>query len=467
MEPKIRIKIIQIVLLFSFCGIITEKVFSQPTPPPSGPDFGSSTPITIFTPKNESINATTYTDVSDWVTYWEALGTWYVTSNGWDATREGPATHEYNCHGYAWHVSENSPHCWINYNELSKYWTGLQSYVQVSTNAIGRKIRFTNDDHSAITAPSGYVRSKWARLPLYRHLINHCPYISTGLSYYELFPNLTGSVNLLCLNGQRSFNTNITNMSGATFSWTPGPFITEVSGSGTSQYTIKGIGNGYSSVGLQINTPSGFSWLDTKYFYAGKPVLSNQKVDGYNYYTGYQICPGNHWLAVTVTGEGASNTAWTVPQGIAYFVGYNELDFTFPFSWSSIAFSATSTNGCGTTSNTSYYLTKKTYGCPYGMTLSPNPASDYVTITIEQDQRILGGIADTSNIYLKSIENSGGTYENHKIKIYNSQSSLVSSYTRGGNKFDIQLRNLNDGLYIIEVTDGLNIYRQQLIVKRN
>ena len=39
MEPKIRIKIIQIVLLFSFCGIITEKVFSQPTPPPSGPDF--------------------------------------------------------------------------------------------------------------------------------------------------------------------------------------------------------------------------------------------------------------------------------------------------------------------------------------------------------------------------------------------------------------------------------------------
>ena len=276
---------------------------------------------------------------------------------------------------------------------------------------------------------------------------------------------MTGSSSLLCAGVQRPYNTNITNMPGASLSWSPGPYISYV-GSGTPQFTITGIGNGNSNVSLQINTPSGFIWLNTINFYVGKPVLSNQKVDGYNYYTGYQICPGNHWLAVTVTGEGASYAAWTVPPGIVYSVGYNQLNFTFPSNRSSISITATSNNGCGTTSNTSFYLTKKTYGCSFGMILSPNPASDYVTVIIEQEN-LGSNTADTTNISLISENVYDGTSENHKIKIYNSQSSLVTSLSRGGNKFDIPLHNLNDGLYIIEVTDGLNIYRQQLIVKRN
>ena len=55
----------------------------------------------------------------------------------------------------------------------------------------------------------------------------------------------------------------------------------------------------------------------------------------------------------------------------------------------------------------------------------------------------------------------------YTIRIYNSQSFLLSTWTRSGKNFDIPLINMRDGTYIIEVSDGENSYRQQLIVKHN
>ncbi|MBA7546868.1 hypothetical protein ES705_39269 [subsurface metagenome] len=164
----------------------------------------------------------------------------------------------------------------------------------------------------------------------------------------------------------------------------PGGYITYYSGAGTPHYTVKGSGNGDSEVNFQISTPSGFSWSSSKNFWAGKPLITNQKVDGGSYYPGMQICPGDHWLSVTPVGDGAGTATWTVPPGIVYFVGTNTLDFTFPFDASGVAITTRSANTCGTGPNASFYLTKKYFGCgrSYGMTLYPNPASDNVTITM-------------------------------------------------------------------------------------
>jgi hypothetical protein len=56
---------------------------------------------------------------------------------------------------------------------------------------------------------------------------------------------------------------------------------------------------------------------------------------------------------------------------------------------------------------------------------------------------------------------------NFTIRIYNSQSALISSIKRSGTSFSVPLTNMRDGSYIIEVSDGKTSYTQTLIVKHN
>ncbi|TAL75075.1 MAG: T9SS type A sorting domain-containing protein [Bacteroidetes bacterium] len=55
----------------------------------------------------------------------------------------------------------------------------------------------------------------------------------------------------------------------------------------------------------------------------------------------------------------------------------------------------------------------------------------------------------------------------YTIRIFSSQGTLLSTVTRAGKSFTIPLNNLRDGIYVIELNDGKNSYRQQLIVKHN
>jgi len=181
-----------------------------------------------------------------------------------------------------------------------------------------------------------------------------------------------------------------------------------------------------------------------------------------------QICPGNHYLNVTPVGGDAGSATWTVPWGITYFVGINELDFTFPSSASSVSITARSTNSCGTGPNGSFYLVKKTWGCSgyFAMTLNPNPASDYVTVTMAETEPAVE-YSDSSINYIAVTDAKATKPTTYTIHIFNSQSILLSTMTRTGKSFNIPLINMRDGTYIIEVSDGKNSYRQQLIVKHN
>ena len=100
------------------------------------------------------------------------------------------------------------------------------------------------------------------------------------------------------------------------------------------------------------------------------------------------------------------------------------------------------------------------------MTVNPNPASDHVTITMI-DNAPLVEYSDSSinNTTITDAKAVGPTI--YTIHIYNSQSVLISTVTRTGKSFDIPLINMRDGTYIIEVSDGKNSYRRQLIVKHN
>lgn len=256
---------------------------------------------------------------------------------------------------------------------------------------------------------------------------------------------------------------------GTTVSWEKSSNLQYVSGQGSDTYTVKASssasGAGWVRATVNLSGYDSFTLQDYS-IWAGTPQIINKKVDGSYYYPGFQICPGDHYLSVTPVGGDAGTATWTVPYGITYFVGTNTLDFTFPSNANSVAITARSANSCGTGPNSSFYLTKKTWGCydSYAMTLSPNPASDYVTITMLENQPLID-YAESGNI---TVDVDTKTYEptSYTINIYNNQSTLLSSVTRSGKSFNIPLTNLLDGTYTIEVRDETNSYRQQLIVKR-
>ena len=209
-------------------------------------------------------------------------------------------------------------------------------------------------------------------------------------------------------------------------------------------------------------------WNKQKDVWVGPPVITNQKVDGGYYYAGIQICPGDHWLSVTPEGYGAGVATWTVPPGITYFVGTNTLDFTFPSSWSSVTISARSANSCGTGPNSYFYLSKKTWGCDggYSMTLNPNPASDHVTVTITKNESAVEN-SDSVMTHIAMTPEETSVPINYTVRIFDNQSTLLSTMTRSGNSFDIPLTNMRDGTYVIEVSDGRDSISRILIVKHN
>jgi len=225
MEKHIKNRMIQLIIFPFIFGIIPQEAYSQPYPP-DPPDHSTEKDTTIKTPTGENKDAILFTDADYWPEYWEELGEWMIDNEDWDATWQAPATHEYNCHGYAWYVSEGGCNAWINDVDS---WTGSESYVETASTTNGRKVNYTDDNHSAITTTnSNYIKSKWGRLPLYRHLKNHCPYTYTNLEYYKLNPNMTGSTSILCYNVEREFETNITHMTEATLTWTEGYYLTYV-----------------------------------------------------------------------------------------------------------------------------------------------------------------------------------------------------------------------------------------------
>lgn len=82
----------------------------------------------------------------------------------------------YNCHSYAWNISEGGPVYWMNTPEDDKYWND-GSYIEVPDAAKGEKVSYPYDDHSAIeTTIDDMFDSKWGAYPLCRHPRTHCPY---------------------------------------------------------------------------------------------------------------------------------------------------------------------------------------------------------------------------------------------------------------------------------------------------
>jgi exosome complex RNA-binding protein Csl4 len=107
----------------------------------------------------------------------------------------------------------------------------------------------------------------------------------------------------------------------------------------------------------------------------------------------------------------------------------------------------------------------KPYGCGGYYSMYPNPASDEITVTINEAESLVTNESDISDItFAKVISTDKTTYT---IRIYNNLGTLLLTATRSGTSFKIPLTNMRDGTYIVEVSNGKNSYREQLIIKHD
>ncbi len=134
---------------------------------------GDYIPVTINTPNGSSLPDAGKFVGNDIVPgsyeYYYIIN--YITATYPGTTIISPPTKKYNCHGYAWNMTEGGDTAWIN-SPIDLYWTD-GSYVEVDE-AHASKIVYSGD-HSAIKWDNVYYQSKWGELALVRHTPDNVP----------------------------------------------------------------------------------------------------------------------------------------------------------------------------------------------------------------------------------------------------------------------------------------------------
>lgn len=98
----------------------------------------------------------------------------HLYNNYGGATIVGDQDYRYNCHAYAWHVSEGGDLVWMGKNTVfaeDVYWNDC-SYIEVSEIEATKVSYHVSGNHSAIKEGGVWYRSKWGKSFLVRHKLN-------------------------------------------------------------------------------------------------------------------------------------------------------------------------------------------------------------------------------------------------------------------------------------------------------
>ena len=234
---------------------------------------------------------------------------------------------------------------------------------------------------------------------------------------------------------------------GTTVNWTKSPYLNYVSGQGTNSYTVKAASSTTSGSGWVQATISGNCGnviIRDDDFWVGKfentVVTGEAAVCPDTYYTYTALVPGGH--------SSSYSYSWTYPGNWMWSYQYqNTIRLKTPIynpDYGTVRVSIT--NACGT-SGYSGITVYPGYNCGGYYRFSPNPADDYIEISIDES---------------KLVENA---IEDYQVKIYNSLKVMV--YETGKTRepiLHINTRNLKDGVYFIHFITGKQIEVKQLIV---
>ena len=246
----------------------------------------------------------------------------------------GNATTTYNCHSYAWHMTEdNGFTCW--FNDPSYYWEDF-SYVE-TTAAFAEKIVYgTGAEHSAVKSTGGKYISKWGPGFLIKHNPTDTPY-GSYMKYYAKPPQISGhpivsnsvsSTFTLAfapqnLSIQWVYNTNLFTAIGSTTgsSVTLKAKSTSAVGTGTltAQFKKNGIVVATSTYAIYANRLPSFGNLSLRV------VRSSDGVEVYPAYVG--LCPNTYYYAYLTGTYNNYDYTWDMNHATVYNSSYNQAYF--------------------------------------------------------------------------------------------------------------------------------------------
>ena len=450
----------------------------------------------IQTPNGTSVEAKIFTSSDMTNSQKEDAKNFWLSCYNNRITYIAEATYKYNCHAFAWHVSEGGNQVWINTPNDDKYWEDY-SYVEVSNTSEATKISFGGPcyqvwttcngteyqnpcDHSATTTNvTDYFISKWGASPRFKHHKNDCPYSTEDLHYYIRL-SISGP-STICDQAEYEIPT-LPN--GAIVEWslahtgsgaypqliqnTPEPnkctiinphrypltttLTANIMINGTNvislNKTVTSMGNsavqyghffqqGCVVNGITQKTRSG-SFSSDSYFYLNQGCLA--EITLYDmagrsvlFHSGY---PPGYWS------YNSSNSKLLVRPA----VGSSGVPTSFKI-----------TGGCQDRS-----LMYFTYSLSEGsMTLSPNPASDFVTVSVNDSERGEFKLLDSDNLILESVSSLTSSYE---IQLWNSF-GLIKQVTTDQKSYQLDLTGVPPGFYYVHVIKDGQTYRRQLVVQ--
>lgn len=156
------------------------------------------TPAMIQTPNGSYVPDSYYiSGVAEYNTYYLPSLTQYISSTYNGAELIDVPSEKYNCHAYAWHMTEGGDTVWIGRQYPTSeniYWQD-GSYIEVAENNATKVSYHETGNHSAIRLNSTWYQSKWGANALVKHHPNDVPVIyhpELQKKYYARHPSIVG-----------------------------------------------------------------------------------------------------------------------------------------------------------------------------------------------------------------------------------------------------------------------------------
>lgn len=368
-----------------------------------------------------------------------------------NAIRLDGATRKYNCHAYAWYVSEGGSEVWIggDYEDSEDIFWEDGSYIKTCAN-IQSKVSYASDNHSAVKiGTSDVFVSKWGPYGLYQHNKDYCPYDDDQLKYFISSDVLSVSgVNSICASQSTSITVN--NLPSCLYmAWNKSSNLTNVYG-GYNFTAFYGIGNGVAWVEPKVPLEGGgYLLLPKKYIWIGAPIFE---------IVGDNTLSTNDWGSASLEydgfggdGMGITDVTWTyMGPPLTLYPNSTTIDYNSS-SYTGIGYIyADASNACGSYNNEMYYQV--------------NSSGKFAILNDEKSKTI--NITKTENIDPNSkyttISNDN---ELINVQLWNSMNGKVLSLDSKDNNININTSNLTSGLYIVVIKTKNSTVSEKVIIQ--
>ena len=299
---------------------------------------------------------------------------------------------------------------------------------------------------------AGQTFNKW--IPV-EPSITTIAYTAVGEPNYAALCTISGPT-LICTSATYTVN-NLP--SGYNINWSSSSNIKLQSSSGNSATFSSLISSQQGYIQATIVGSTGSFTVPQYTVWLGPPVINS--VSGPNYSIVGSSC--TYSATISDVHESITSFNWSIiPNLNNYFnPGSNNCYITW-YTASSYALSVNASNTCGTGSS---YWYPVNVGSKSYLSISPNPATDNVQVSIIKPQNTLSA-SDTTSITPKLVTTIGqDLVTTYSIKIYNTFGTLFYSTRKSGDTFTIPVNNLKNGTFIIEANDGKQSFSQQLIIE--